>query len=78
MILNTKKSGVAFFSTDTREANWQPTIWLNGKTVPCNGSPHLLGVHLDRTLSFSYHTETVCEKATPSELAAIRASHVFW
>jgi len=55
---------VAFFSTDTREANWQPTIWLNGKTVPFNASPRLLGVHMDRTLSFSHHTETVCKKAT--------------
>jgi len=27
MILNTEKSEVAFFSTDTREANWQPTVW---------------------------------------------------
>ena len=64
MVLNTEKSEVAFFSTDTREANWQPTIWLNGKSVPFNGSPRLLGVHMDRTLTFSHHTETVCKKAT--------------
>jgi len=37
---------------------------MNGKAVPFNDSPRLLGVHLDRTLSFSYHTETVCRKAT--------------
>jgi len=64
MILNTKKSEVAFFSTNTRKANWQPTIWLNGKTVPFNGSPRLLDIHLDCTLSFSHHTEMVCKKAT--------------
>jgi len=64
MVLNTEKSEVAFISIDTREASWQPTVWLNGKTVPFNGSPCLLGVHMDRTLSFSHHTETVCKKAT--------------
>ena len=66
MILNIEKSEVAFFSTNTREANWQPTVWLNSKTVPFNGSPCLLGVQLDRTLPFSFHTEMVCKKATSS------------
>ena len=46
MILNTKKSEVAF-SVDTLEVNWQPAVWLNG-----NGSPRLLVVHPDRMLSF--------------------------
>ena len=58
MILNTEKSEIALFSTDTREAKWQPTVQLNGKAVPFNDSPRLLGVYLDRSLSFSYHTET--------------------
>jgi len=47
MTLNTEKSEIAFFSTDTREANWQLTVWLNGKMVPFDGSPRLLCVHLD-------------------------------
>jgi len=64
MSLNTEKSKVAFFSTDTRKTNSQPTVWLNGKMVPLNGLLSMLGVHLDRALSFSYHTVRVCKKAS--------------
>jgi len=56
MTLNTDKSEVAFFSIDTHEAKWQPIISLNRSQLPFNASPPLLGVHLDRTLSFSHHT----------------------
>ena len=63
MILS-DKSEVTFFSTCTHEAKWKPTIHLGDSTLKFNPTPRLLGVFLDRTLSFGYHTDQVIEKVT--------------
>ena len=80
MTLNTDKSEVAFFSIDTHEAKWQPIISLNGSQLPFNVSPRLLGVYLDRTLSFSHHTDMVCKKASSRcrALAALSTKEWGW
>ena len=55
--LNLKKSCTYFFSTNTREAKWRPTIHLLGRKLKFGEGenekdPKFLGVILDRTLSF--------------------------
>jgi len=64
MQLNTEKSEVTFFSSDSREAMWTPSVTLNGKHMPYNPNQKFLGVYLDRTLCFSHHVEVVTRKAS--------------
>jgi len=62
--LNASKSEVSFFSTWTHEANWQPSLQIDGKPVPFNPTPKLLGVYLDRQLCFAKHTAEVSKSAS--------------
>ena len=62
MDINVEKSEITFFSTDTKEAKWRPTVTALGKDVPFNPTPKFLGVHLDRTLSFAKHVKVVTDK----------------
>ena len=59
LMLNQSKCEVAFFSTDPAEANWSPSIQLNGQAFAFNRTPTFLGVMYDRTLSFSPQVEAV-------------------
>ncbi len=52
MTLNTEKCEVAFFTCNLHEARWQPTIHLKGQPLRSTPLPKLLGVTLDRALSF--------------------------
>lgn len=55
-----------FFSADYRNATWIPSASLNdsGRQMSSNPNPKLLGVYLDRTLSFGHHVEAVTRKAS--------------
>ena len=44
-------------------ANLQLDIKINGKKIPYNSTPRLLGIHLDETLSFSKHLSLLEQKA---------------
>ena len=61
--LNLAKYEVAFFSTDTAEAKWTPSITLNGHAFTFNLTPTFLGVMLDRTLTFRPQAEAVRARA---------------
>jgi hypothetical protein len=61
MVLSTK-SEVTFFTTSTKEATWTPSVKVNGTPIKFEPTPRLLGVHLDRTLSFRKHTELTTKK----------------
>ena len=61
--LNPTKCEVAFFSTDTAEAKWTPSITLNGHAFAFNRTPTFLGVMLDRTLTFCPQAEAVRARA---------------
>ena len=50
--LNAAKCEASFFSNDTGEAKWAPSISLLGTTLAFNKTPTFLGVVFDRTLSF--------------------------
>ncbi len=63
MTLNTEKCEVAFFTSNLHEARWQPTIHLEGQPLRCTPLPKLLGVTLDRTLSFGQHIENLTKAA---------------
>ena len=47
-----------------KEATWQPIIQIAGKKIPFNPTPRLLGVYLDRQLTFNKHIEEVSKTAT--------------
>ena len=61
--LNVEKSQVTLFTNSTREANIKPTILCNGASIPYVEFPMLLGVTLDRALSFNKHVEITAQQA---------------
>ncbi len=62
-VLNADKCEVALFSTNSHEANWQPTIIANNTRLHHNTQPKFLGVTLDRLLTFGPHIQNISTKA---------------
>ena len=62
--LNADKCEVCFFSSDTKEASWSPKITIDGRVLKHEPHPRLLGVTLDRPLSFNKHVENVTKAAS--------------
>ncbi len=65
MVLNADKCEVAFFITNSREANWQPTIIANNARLYHNPQPKFLGVTLDRLLTFGSHIQNISKRRLP-------------
>ncbi len=63
MTLNTEKCELAFFTSNLHEAQWQPTIHHEGQSLRFTPLPQLLGVTLDRALSFGQHISNITAKA---------------
>ena len=78
LTLNATKSEVCFFSTWVQEAKWQPVIQIEGKTIPFNPTPRLLGVYLDRQLTFNKHIEEVSKSATQKMKMIGAVSNAKW
>ena len=76
--LNADKCEVCFFSTDTKEAKWSPTIKIDGKILKHEPTPRLLGVTLDRTLCFNKHAENVTKSATNKLKVLSKLSYSDW
>ena len=76
--LNATKSEVSFFSSWTGDAKWEPTITIDGAAIKYNPLPVLLGVTLDRQLTFSPHTENVAERAIGKTRMLAALSHSEW
>jgi hypothetical protein len=76
--LNGTKSEVSFFSTWTKEASWQPTIRINGAPIKFEPHPRLLGVTLDRQLTFTEHVEQISRKAVSKTKMISAVSHSEW
>ena len=51
--LNVDKSKVCPFSTWSNDSTWQPTIFIGAQKICVNITPRLLGVILDRSLTFN-------------------------
>jgi hypothetical protein len=63
LLLSSAKSELTFFSAGSHDAAWSPTVDLMGQPLPFNPTPKLLGVTLDRRLSFKPHTDAICHKS---------------
>ncbi len=63
MVLKADKFEVTFFSTNSYEANWQPTIIANNTRLHHNRQLKFLGVTLDRLLTFGPHIQSISTKA---------------
>ena len=44
MEIAAKKVDCSFFSTNTHETSWRPSLHFNGQQLECNPSPKFLGV----------------------------------
>ena len=76
--LNASKSEVSFFSSWTRDASWVPTLTIDGAPIKFNPNPILLGVTLDRQLTFTPHTTNVAERAVGKTNILAALSHSDW
>jgi hypothetical protein len=54
--LNTTKSECSLFSTYPKDASAKVSITIDGKQIPFNPTPRVLGVTFDRQLSFAKPT----------------------
>ncbi len=63
MVLNADKCEMTFFSTNSHEANWQPTIIAKNTRLHHNPLQKFLGVTLDGLLTFGPHIQTISTKA---------------
>ena len=66
------------FSTWSNDSIWNPTIFIGTQKVCVNTTPCLLGVILDRGLTFNAHLKKLTTSLTPS-ICIIRATaHTTW
>ena len=64
LTLNGSKSEVSLFTLRTSDRGWTPSITIGGEKVRFVTHPRLLGVTLDRTLTFDTQVKLVVAKAT--------------
>ena len=76
--LNADKSEVYPFSTWSNDSSWNATIFINTQKVCFNTTPRLLGVTLERSLTFNAHLKKLSASLT-SSFRIIRATvHSSW
>ena len=76
--LNAEKSEVCPFSTWLNNSSWNPAIFMGNQKVRVNTTPRLLGVILDRSLTFHAHLKKLTASLA-SSIRIIRATaHTFW
>ena len=76
--LNADKSEVCPFSTWSNDSTWNSTIFIGTQKVCINTTPRLLGVILDRSLTFNAHLKKLTALLT-SSISIIRATaHTSW
>ena len=79
-MLLSEKSVVTFFSSSSGDARWKPDITLGGNTLKFDPCPKLLGLVINRTLSFQQHVDKVVDKVRKrcNLLACLRTSNWGW
>ena len=55
--LNTDKRECCPFSTQSKDSKWYPSLTFGGQEIRVDDTPRLLGVILDRSLSFNAHVK---------------------
>ena len=76
--LNGTKSEVAAFSKASTDSNWRPAILINNTQLQHSTHPRLLGIILDRTLSFNKQIEEVTKKVTSKMRMLWAVSNSTW
>ena len=77
--LSADKSEVRPFSTWSNDSTWNPTIFIDTHKVYVNTIPRLLGVILDRSLTFNAHLKKLLNASLTSSIHIIRATaHTSW
>ena len=77
LTLNATKSEVAFF-TKCKDGSYTPKIRIDGSEVPVVKNPRLLGVYLDRGLTFKYHAQKTSREAAEKLFIMSRVAHSTW
>ena len=76
--LNAEKSEVCPFYTWSNDSSWNPSIFIGNQKVCVNTTPCLLGVILDRSLTFNAHIKKLTTSLA-SSIRIIRAiAHTSW
>ena len=76
--LNVEKSVVCPFSTWSNDSSWNPTIFIGNKRVRVNTTPRLLGVILDRSLTFNAHLKELTTSLASSIRITRATAHTSW
>ncbi len=76
--LNASKSEVSFFSHYSGDSNMRPTILIDGKEIGFNPTPRLLGVTLDRSLTFTPHVDNICNEVANKLKMLSCVAHSKW
>ena len=76
--LNASKSEVSFFSNYSHDASWEPIITIDDAPIKFNPNPILLGVTLDRQLSFGPHMSNITERVSAKTNVLASLSHSDW
>jgi len=72
MVINTDKTEVTYFSNDSKEAQYKPSLELHGVEIGFNPTPKFLGVTFDRHLTFTSHIDQL-KKKMKSQTKTLRA-----
>ncbi len=64
LTLKTSKCEVAFFTNNSKEASWQPSVQLDGALLTTTSLPRFLRVTINRALSFGPHAAAICRVLT--------------
>ena len=62
LVVSAEKSTVTLFTPDTKEAKVHPQVQVDGKVVPFEPTPKLLGVTFDTMFTFSHHVKKTVSK----------------
>ena len=76
--LNATKSESSLFSTSTWDSKEKVAISIDGKIIPFNPTPRILGVTFDRMLSFTPHTTKIAEAVTSKIRMLGALSYTTW
>jgi ribonuclease HI len=76
--LNASKSEASCFSLAMKDAVWQPSITINNQRIRFEPFPRLLGVILDRRLTFAKQVDNVIAKANRKMKLLSAVSHSEW
>ena len=76
--LNAEKSEVCTFSTWSNDSSWNPTIFIDNQKVCVNTTPRLLGVILDRSLTFNAHMKKLTASLASSTRIIRATTHTSW